>query len=151
MTFRPRSEPDADKMSYKSELPLADYTANPALTGMIVELRDADNQVILSAVIPNSAFEDKDGTGRSVRFRDKDHTLPTGAGIEQIKITKVESKGIAKAKIRISDTDLDGTDEEYRMSLSMLFGTDPAVDACLTARYVPCEPKPGKNKCQDPS
>ncbi len=150
LSFRLRLEPDADKMSYKGELPLADYTANPAVTGMTIEVRDSNNQAVVSAVIPNTSFVDKDGTGSKISFRDKDHLLPTGGGVSQIKINEVAAKAVAKVKIRVDDVSLTGTDQEYRMSVSMLFGSDPAVDDCLTARFVPCTPKPLKNKCKDP-
>lgn len=151
VTIRLRPEPASDKLSYKGELPLAEYTANPASTGMTIEVRDSNNLTVVSSVIPNTSFEDRDGTGAKISFRDKDHLLPTGGGVTQVKITESATKGVAKVKIRVDDSDLDGTDQEYRMSVSMLFGTDPALDDCLTARYVPCTPKTDKNKCKDPN
>ena len=149
--FRLRVEANSDKMSYKGLLSLDHFTTNAAVTGMTVELRDANDQVFLSGQIPNTWFEDRDGTGVKVRFRDKDHALVTGAGIEKIQIIKKSSKNTAKVKIKAAETDLSGADGQATISLSILFGTDPSVHDCLAALYVPCEPRPGKNKCKDPS
>ncbi len=151
--FKFRDDPNRDRMSYKGEISLDDYTTSPAVTGMAVELRDSNNQSIVSAVIPAGSFEDKNGLGVSVSFRDKDHALATGDGVEQIKIKKVVSRNIAKVKMKIDDTDLAGANGEYRVSISMLFGTDPGVDDCVTARFIPCDPSPeaNKNSCKDPS
>jgi hypothetical protein len=56
-----------------------------------------------------------------------------------------QGKDGAHGRWRNSGQDLQGCVED-----SDLIGTDPAVDDCLTARFVPCTPKTDKNKCKDP-
>ncbi|MCG8669752.1 MAG: hypothetical protein MI867_10105, partial [Pseudomonadales bacterium] len=99
--------------------------------------------------IPPAAFVDKTGAGEKFRFRDRAQEIPSAAGIVQMTIVKSASNGIVKVKIRATEVDLDEIDGDLSVSLSMLFGSDPALDECLTARSVPCEPRPGKNKCSD--
>jgi cysteine-rich repeat protein len=149
MSFRFRDEAASDKLKYKGKLPLDDFTANPAATGLVLELRDTNSQLVASAVLPAGGWEDRTGTGEKVRFRDRDGSFPSANGFGNVVIQKKITKGYAKVRIKASRTDLDGADGQYRVSLSFLFGTDPAVDDCVTARFVPCEPKPGKNKCKD--
>jgi hypothetical protein len=38
--------------------------------------------------------------------------------------------------------------DDFRLSVSLLFGADPSTDDCLTARYLPCEPTTKKNTCR---
>ena len=52
-------------------------------------------------------------------------------------------------KIKTKGTDVPGMEQQLLMSASLLFGTDPATDDCVTARRLACEPKTTRNSCKD--
>lgn len=148
-TFRFKEGPDDDRAVFKTNVALTDFTTNPTATGMLLLLRDGDNQTILGGDIPSTEFVDKAGTGISFTFKDKDGAVASADGIVSVKIKKIVSKGVAKITAKVKDREMPGADGEFRVSVSILFGTDPAVDECITARFIPCDPQPGKNKCKE--
>jgi len=147
LTFRFKDGPTNDRASFKTMLPLAKFTGNPTVSGLAIELRDSSNQTIFSSTIPPGSFVDR-GAGR-YDFRDPKLTVPGANGVVQVRIKTITSKGVAKTTFKIKKTEIPGADGQFRISVSLLFGTDPAFDECLTARFIPCTPKPGKNRCKN--
>jgi len=137
-----------DKMSFKADLSLSDLMSAPDVTGVTVDLFDRDGQSVFSATVPASGFVDKKGTGQKFQFKDRDGAVPGAGGIRLFKIQKNTKKSLAKVKFKAQGTELPGAEGEFLLSMSMLFGADPAVDECITAWQMFCRPKPGKNKCK---
>jgi len=138
-----------DQLRVKFEMPLAFFSSDPTVTGAAVELRDALHQTVFSADLGAADWEDKGGSGTSFSFRD---TLGLGGpanGVEKARVKVIASNGIAKASVKMRGTELPGAAGQLTMSFSMLFGTDPATDDCLTARSIPCKAKTKRTICKD--
>jgi hypothetical protein len=141
--------PSNDRVTLKMELPLSQFSSDPIATGLLVELRDTADQNVYFGEIPAGAFEDTKGTGESFKFRDSKGEIPLANGIQSAQVRIVTKKSIAKAKVKIKDVEVPGIAAQPLMTASLLFGADPALDDCLTARRVPCMPKPTSNSCKD--
>ncbi len=141
--------PDDDKASMKGELPLAEFTSDPTSTGLEVLLFDEDDVGVYSAQIPAGLFEDLKGDGSKFRYRASDASPPTAAGVRAVSIRLSPTKGVAKAKIKLKDFELPGALGQSSMSLSLLFGADPALDECLTLRSLPCSASSARTKCKE--
>jgi hypothetical protein len=61
----------------------------------------------------------------------------------------VPSKDLVKIKLKGRDMNLDGAGGQTVMSMSILLGTDPASDDCVTARRLGCEPKEASVSCKN--
>ncbi|TFH24486.1 MAG: hypothetical protein E4H03_03525 [Myxococcales bacterium] len=81
-------------------------------------------------------------------FRDSRFEIPDAAGITALKIAEVSTKGIAKIKFKGKKMTLREATDDFRLSVSLLFGADPSTEESLTARYLPCEPTTKKNTCR---
>ncbi len=139
-----------DRLKAKGELPLSDFSSAPTVTGLLVDLRDAAGQTIYTAAIAASDFDDKSSaTAGKYRFRDSAGLIPSANGIVQVKVIEVPSKGVAKYRVTMKGTEVTGALLQSELSFSLLFGADPAVDDCLTARGVPCKATTKKTACKD--
>jgi hypothetical protein len=112
---------------------------------MLVQVQDAGDAALVVGAIPASQFEDVRGDGLRFRFRDRDGSVAGAAGIQAISMKLVATKGIAKFKLKGGDMDLEGALDQTVLSASVLLGTDPALDDCVTARRVPCVTKAAKS------
>ncbi|TFH18803.1 MAG: hypothetical protein E4H03_14300 [Myxococcales bacterium] len=131
----------ADRLSGKAQLSLETFTPDLVLTGIALELRDQDDRTVYAATVAGSEFE---VSASGTRYRNA-----TGApGIDSVRISSVTSKGVAKVRVKAKDVELAGAADQAVMSLSFLFGLDPAVDDCLTARRVPCKSAAAKTTCK---
>ena len=139
---------DDDRLGMKSTLPTDIFTADPTVTGLVVETRGADDQTVHTGVLPAAGFEDKKGDGTKFQFRDKDGIYPSAAGIQKVTIKVQASKGRAKINVKAKDVDASGAIGQSQMSVSFLFGTDPAIDDCLTGIRVPCKAKATVTNCK---
>ena len=139
---------DDDRGKTKAVLPTSLLTANPAVTGLIIEHRDENDQVIHTGTLPAAGWEDKQGQGLKLRFRDRDDLYPEKNGIDGVSIKISTTKGEAKVVVKIKDVDLAGALGQSQMSASFLFGTDPSADDCISARGVPCKIKPTVTSCK---
>jgi len=142
-----RDTPGEDRLTYKSSMPLGEFTSNPTVTGLKVEMRDSSDATIYTADLPASAFT-ATGVGRYL-FRDPRFEIPGAGGITVLKIVENPTKGIAKFRAKGKNVDLSAARDQFRLSVSLLFGADPTIDDCLTARFIPCEPTTKKNICKD--
>jgi cysteine-rich repeat protein len=139
---------DDDRGTIKSRLPTDSFTANPTVTGLLVETRDANDQVVHSGVLPAAGWEDKQGLGKKFSFRDRDGLYPQTNGIDKVSIKVSTTKGEAKISVKVKDVDLSGALAQLQMSASFLFGSDPSVDDCLTGVRIPCSVKPTVTNCR---
>jgi hypothetical protein len=139
---------DDDRMKIKAFLPTDIFTADPTLTGLEVETRGADDQTVHNGVLPAAGWEDKNGLGTKFRYRDKDGSYPSANGFVSASIKVQANKGIAKINLKAKDVDVPGALLQQQMSASFLFGTDPALDQCLTGIRVPCKTKPTVTSCK---
>jgi hypothetical protein len=143
-----RPETNDDRLSARANLPLSIVAANPSVTGLDVELRDSDDQLVLSGVIPAAEFEDQGGAGVKFLFRDNDGAVTSANGIVAVTMKKNVASGLARISIRAEGIDLPGAAGQDEMSLSLLFGTDPGADDCITARRVPCASIATRTRCK---
>jgi len=141
--------PDNDTVKARAEIPLSEFTAAPTETGLVLELLDERVGLVFGAAIDAAEFQDVSGSSTRYLFRDRDGVVPGANGIRQIKIIEVPAKSIAKIKISVKGTEVPAAADQDDLSLSLLFGTDPAFDDCLTAVYVPCKSNPKKTSCKD--
>jgi cysteine-rich repeat protein len=138
--------PDNDRMTAKLSMLSSDVSANPALTGMKVIVVDATGASVYEADLPAANWEDRDGTGQKVRFRDRDGAVSSANGVNSASVN-TNTKGIRKVLVKMSGTEIpDAAGKEY-LSVSLLFGMDPGTDDCITARLLPCKLTATSSKC----
>ncbi len=125
-------------------LPLTEFGASPTMTGMRVVLVDALDQGIYEDDLPAAQWEDRAGTGQAFSYR-----VEAGAVTTTAKVKRNPSIGVARASVKIVGGEMPGAAAQNELSLSLLFGSDPAVDQCLTARRVPCTPRGTGTSCRD--
>lgn len=139
---------DDDALKMKARLPLTEFTTSPAATGLVIRLQDSADDVVLSATIPASAFEDQ-GSGR-YRFRDRNGDVAEALGIDSVVLRANEKRGHSKLAIKGSGMNVDAAAGQPGVTVSLLWGSDPAVDECLTARRLTCKSTAKSLKCSDP-
>ena len=122
------------------------FSADPTATGLDVELSDEADELVLSGVIPGGEFEEQGGVKFS--FRDTDGMVSSANGIVSVSIKKNLTTGMARISIKTAGVDLPGAAGQATMSLSLLFGTDPATDDCLSARHVSCDASSTRTRCK---
>jgi hypothetical protein len=142
VTVSLRSGVADDRMKATLNLPLTAFTANPTLTGARLVVTDTAGVTIYDAVLPAAQWEDTNGAGQKFRFRD-------ASGVNSASIKRNEAKGVAKTLIKVNETDLPGAAGQSYLSVSLVFGTDPGTDECLTGRTIPCTVSATKLKCSD--
>ncbi len=139
---------DSDKASIKGELPLADLTSLPTDTGLDLRLFDQAEQGVFSAQIPPTFFDDVRGDGTKFRYK-RSADSPVGTeGVHSVWIRPRPAQGVAKLKISLKGTDLAAAADQPSLSLSLLFGVDPAVDDCLSMRSLPCTNTSKRTRCK---
>jgi len=143
-----KTGPDNDRLKVKLEMPDAEFGADPVITGMIMQLFDADDQPVFEATLEATSWEDQTGAGTRFRFRDTQGPTGPANGVSSVKVSQKASTGVWKVSAKMRDTEIPGAAGQSTMSLSLLFGTDPAVDDCLTARRIPCVAKTTKTTCK---
>jgi hypothetical protein len=143
---RLRDGPDNDKLTFTGQLPLADLTTVPTDTGLVMELRDADSQTVFAAMIAPGDFQ---VSGTKYYFRDPNGLAVGANGVRSVTLTPKPTAGIAKVKVSMGTTEIPGALGQPVLSMSLLFGTDPALDDCLTARRIPCIATAAKTSCRD--
>ena len=136
---------DDDRLSAKAELPLTDFSSDLTVTGLELVLRDGTDQTFYTSSIPAAAF---DASGSGYRFRDSGGEVASANGVSSVKISNVVTRGVAKVRAKARDVDLSGAQGQLVLSLSLLFGSDPALDECVTARRVPCKGTDTKTICK---
>jgi cysteine-rich repeat protein len=141
--------PDNDRMTAKLNLPLSQLTANPTLTGMKVVMTDTTGAHVYEADIPAANWEDRNGTGQSFRFRDSHGTVGPANGVNSASIKRNEAKGLAKALVKMGGAEIPDAAGQQFLSVSLLFGSDPNADDCITARLLPCKLTATSSKCSD--
>jgi cysteine-rich repeat protein len=144
-----RSGVDNDLLKVRLEMPLTDFTTSPTVTGLLVELFDADDQSVYSATLAASDWEDLRDLGTKFRFRDTQGPGGPANGMSSVKIAQKSNKGVAKFTAKMRGHEIPGAAAQERMTLSLLFGTDPAIDECLTARRVPCSSSTTRTSCKE--
>jgi cysteine-rich repeat protein len=125
-------------------LPLAEFSANPTVTGVRIVLVDAADETAYEGDLAAALWLDKSGAGQAFSYRAEQAGVAIAA-----KIKRNPSKGVARAVVKVGGSEMPGAAGQDRLSLSLLFGADPAVDQCLTARSVPCTPKATSTTCRD--
>jgi len=146
--IKTKSGVNDDRGGIKSKLPTTLFTADPTVTGLLVETRDEDDEVIHSGTLPAAGWEDKGGLGKKFSFRDRDGLYPQTNGIDKVSVKVNDSKGEARINVKIKDVDLAAGLGQSRMSASFLFGADPALDDCLTGARIPCKIKTTSTSCK---
>jgi cysteine-rich repeat protein len=140
---------DNDRLKINLEMPDAEFNSNPVLTGLSLELFDHDDQSIFAATLDASDWEDTSGSQTQFRFRDSQGPGGPANGIGSASIKRKASTGTWKLVAKMRDTEIAGAAGQPFVSLSLLFGTDPSSDDCLTARRVPCTATSTKTSCKD--
>jgi hypothetical protein len=84
----------------------------------------------------------------SFKFRDKSGSVASANGIEKLQIKKSTKKNVAKAKLKMRGTEIPAVGTQPQMAFSLLFGTDPATDDCITASSDTCKPRGDRNSCK---
>jgi len=135
-----------DRFSIRSIIPDPLFGSDPTATGIVFELRDEGRQVIYSATIPASAFELRNGR---YFFRDLRHDVPSANGIVSRALIPKTGKAITIARVKMKDFEVPGAAMQQLLSATLLFGSDPATDDCVSAWQVPCKSRPGKTACKD--
>jgi hypothetical protein len=64
-------------------------------------------------------------------------------------VKRYPTKGIAKVVVNMKESEVPGAAGQATMSASFLFGSDPLVDECTTARRVPCKSTATSTTCKD--
>jgi cysteine-rich repeat protein len=139
-----KTGPTNDVLKAIVNLPLAEFSANPATTGLRIVLVDSADQSIYEDDLPAAGWVDSGGAGRAFGYKDEVGAVRTVA-----KIKRNAATGLARSVVKVSGAEMPGASSQEALSLSLLFGTDPAIDECLTARRVPCTPKATSTSCRD--
>ena len=135
-----------DRFSFRALIPDPLFGSDPTVTGVIFELRDETRQVVYSASIPASAFELRSGR---YFFRDLRHEVPSANGMVSLALIPKTSKAITVVRAKMKDTEVPGAAMQQLLSATLLFGSDPATDDCVSAWQIPCQSRPGKTACKD--
>lgn len=142
---------EKDKMTVVATVSLADLPANPDDTGLVLEVATTRGKTFFSGAVPAASLVDRKGTDLKYLFKDPDGLVESANGITKAQVVKKAADGIALVKVKIQGTETLAADGESIMSVSLLFGSDPLVDACVAAPYAACENNPGrKTDCRLP-
>jgi hypothetical protein len=101
------------------------------------------------SVLGASDWEDARGDGLQFRFRDSQGSSGPANGVASASVKRYPTKGIAKVSVKMKESEIPGASGQTTMSASFLFGTDPVVDECTTARRVPCKATATNTSCKD--
>jgi cysteine-rich repeat protein len=149
LSLKFKAGPDNDRMTAKLNLPLSQLSANPTVTGVKVVVADSTGASVFEAELPAANWEDSNGSGQKFRFRDSHGTVGVANGVSSASLKRNETKGLAKAQVKMGGTEIPGAAGQDYLSVSLLFGTDPATDDCITARLIPCKVTAASSKCED--
>ncbi len=139
---------DDDRVLLKAEIPLHLLAGSPEVSGMTLVLDDVDGAALFTATVPEQLLVDVGGKGRIFKFLDRTGTL--AGGIQRAIVKKISNKGVARVLVKGGGLDLAAAAGQSGLSLSILFGTDPAVDDCASARGLLCESRSTKSSCESP-
>ncbi len=130
-----------DRLKGRAEIALDQFTADPSVSGATLTLTNALDSAIYTLAMPAGQWIHSDATlwqWHSAGVDGSSVTVRTDA-----------AHGIARVTLKIAGAEIAGAVGQTQMSLSMLFGSDPGTDQCVTARSVPCRAKGTTTICKD--
>ncbi|TFH24079.1 MAG: hypothetical protein E4H03_04575 [Myxococcales bacterium] len=137
-----------DLLKVKLDMPCADFAADPSVSGATLELFDENDASIYAATLGAADWVDKRGDGRQFTFADTQGPSGPANGVTKAKIKRIDKKGVARTVVTMKGSEIPGAANQLHMSLSLLFGLDPATDDCLSARRVPCKVSATRTSCR---
>lgn len=140
-----------DKVVAKVVFPLAELTGDPDVTGLTFEIANDDGKTFFSGTLPPARFVDRRGKKQKFSFKDKNGSVAGANDIRKASVKKIGKKGEVVVSIKARGAETHGADGHTVLSTSLLFGTDPLVDACPAAAFAVCQAKLGKRvRCRLP-
>jgi cysteine-rich repeat protein len=135
-----------DQLRIRGNIRSVDFTTLPTTSGLEIRLFDSSGQPVFDSHVDATRFMDtSNGAGTSFRFSDKEGSLANG--VRDVQIALLPLKGIATIRMKMTGTEIPRALGQDLMSVSFLFGSDPATDQCLTARSIPCVARGTRISC----
>lgn len=137
-----------DSMKLRASIPLSYLDANPTVTGLRVLVVDASDEIIYDAQLGATDWQDRTGRVVSFRFRDSQGVAGPANGVRSATLKHDPKLAVAKLKLSMKGAEIPGAADQVVLSVSYLFGTDPAADDCVTARRITCLAASTKVACK---
>jgi cysteine-rich repeat protein len=144
-----RSGPGNDRLLIAGAFPLADLTAEPSDTGVLVDIRDENGDAVYDAILPSSAIQNVKGASKVFKFKDRTGEHPDTNGIAVAIFKRDTKRAIVKFKIRGRGYEIPQIVGKPHVSMAMLFGEDPGIGDCISGASLPCGARGSKVLCGD--
>jgi len=130
-----------DRFALLVVFPTAVLARLPSESGVAIELTGDDGNPVYGAFLPAANIVNSSGRGLVFRFRDAKSAVAEANGIVSAQIKRKPAKGWIKLKARMRGVEIGQLADLSNLSMSVLFGNDPASGDCASGRSYGCRSK----------
>jgi cysteine-rich repeat protein len=136
----------SDQLSARVDLNDHQFEGDPTLSGARLVLTNSADALVAEFSLPATKWiRTLRGSVERLRYK-----VERGEGDDvSVTVRRDSAKGTSRTQIRVRSADLDGAAGHSSLSLSLLLGTAPGSDPCMTARRVPCKVRSTSSTCRD--